>query len=146
MSDQKHLIIEFLESTAGKHPEYPAVRWFVKKNIVEKTYGDLDRDRRKAANALLARGFAGQQIALIGPSAYEWIAGYLGIVSAKMTAVPLDPMLPPEELLDLIIRSDSKAVFVSPRHSHRAGKVSGDPSRGPARRGRVGGSGCYYLR
>lgn len=115
MSDQKHLIIEFLESTAGKHPEYPAVRWFVKKNIVEKTYGDLDRDRRKAANALLARGFEGQQIALIGPSAYEWIAGYLGIVSAKMTAVPLDPMLPPEELLDLIIRSDSKAVFVSPR-------------------------------
>lgn len=115
MSMQKQLIAGLLESTAGSHPEYPAVRWFVKKNIVEKTYGDLDSDRRKVASALLARDFGGQQIALIGPSAYEWIASYLGIVSTKMTAVPLDPMLPPEELLDLVNRSDSKAVFVSPR-------------------------------
>ena len=115
MSEQKHLIVEFLEATAGAHPEYPAVRWFVKKNIAEKTYGDLDSDRRKVTRALLERGFSGQQIALIGPSAYEWIASYLGIVGAKMTAVPLDPMLPPAELCDLVNRSDSQAVFISPR-------------------------------
>ena len=115
MTEQKHLIVELLESTAGSHPEYPAVRWFVKKNIVEKTYGDLNRDRRKVTNALLQRGFGGQQISLLGTSAYEWIASYLGIVSAKMTAVPLDPMLPPAELCDLVNRSDSTAVFVAPR-------------------------------
>lgn len=109
------IIVDLLETTARSHPEYPAVRWFVRKNIVEKTYGQLDSDRRKVTNALLSRGFAGQQLALIGTSAYEWIASYLGIVGAKMTAVPLDPMLPPAELCDLVNRSDSKAVFVAPR-------------------------------
>lgn len=115
MSDQGHIIAEFLETTAAARPEAPAVRWFVKKNIAEKTYGQLDSDRRKVTNALLKRGFAGQQLALIGVSAYEWITSYLGIVSAKMTAVPLDPSLPPVELCDLVNRSDSKAVFVAPK-------------------------------
>ena len=115
MSSQGHIIADLLESVAVSHPEYPAVRWFVRKNIAEKTYGDLNLDRCKVTNALLKRGFSGQQLALIGTSAYEWIASYLGIVSAKMTAVPLDPMLPPAELCDLVNRSDSHAVFVAPR-------------------------------
>ncbi len=115
MSNRGPIIVDLLEGTAQPHPEYPAVRWFVKKNIAEKTYGELDSDRRKVSNALLGRGFGGEQVALIGTSAYEWIASYLGIISAKMTAVPLDPMLPPAELCDLVNRSDSKAVFVAPR-------------------------------
>ena len=116
MPDSGHIIVEFLETTAAAYPDSPAVRWFVKKKeIAEKTYGDLNSDRRKVTNALLGRGYSGQQIALIGTSAYEWIASYLGIISAKMTAVPLDPMLPPAELCDLLNRSDSHAVFVSPK-------------------------------
>ena len=114
MSDG-HIIAELLENTVEKYPDYPAVRWIVKKQIPEKTYAELNEDRNKVAGALLRGGFEGKQVAMIGTSSYEWIAAYLGIVSGKMTAVPLDPILPPAELCDLINRSDSEALFVAPK-------------------------------
>ena len=113
----KHIIAELLENTVAKYPDSPAVRWIVRKQIPEKSYGELNRDRNKIASALLGRGFEGKQIAMIGAGSYEWIATYLGIVSTKMTAVPLDPSLPPVELCDLINRSDSEALFITPKLS-----------------------------
>ena len=113
--DDGHIIARLLEDTVAKYPDYPAVRWIVKKQIPEKLYRELDEDRNKIASALLKNGFEGKQVAMIGTSSYEWIASYLGIVSTKITAVPLDPMLPPLELCDLINRSDSEALFIAPK-------------------------------
>ncbi|MDO4803722.1 MAG: AMP-binding protein [Lachnospiraceae bacterium] len=110
-----HIIVELLENTVAQYPDTAAVRWIVKKQIPEKTYSELYADKNKISNALLKNGFEGKQVAMIGTSSYEWIATYLGIISAKMTAVPLDPMLPPIELCDLINRSDSEALFVAPK-------------------------------
>ena len=105
-----HLITGLLDNTVEKYPDYPAVRWIVKKQISEKLYRELNEDRNKVAGALLKMGFEGKQAAMIGTSSYEWIVSYLGIVSTKITAVPLDPMLPPPELCDLINRSDSEVL------------------------------------
>ena len=113
--DDGHIIARLLEDTVAKYPDYPAVRWIVKKQIPEKLYRELNEDRNKVAGALLKKGFEGKQVAMIGTSSYEWIASYLGIVSTKITAVPLDPMLPPLELCDLINRSDSEALFIAPK-------------------------------
>ncbi len=114
MSDG-HIIAELLESSVAKHPDFDAVRWIVKKQINGKTYRELNETRNKVTSALIKKGFEGKHIAMIGTSSYEWIASWLGIVSGKMTAVPLDPVLPPLELCDLINRSDSEALFVSPK-------------------------------
>ena len=111
----EHIIANLLENTVEKYPDTPAVRWIVRKQIPEKTYAELNSDRNKVASALLKNGFEGKQVAMIGSGSYEWIATYLGIVSTKMTAVPLDPLLPPLELCDLINRSDSEALFVAPK-------------------------------
>ncbi len=108
------IIVSLLENTVSSMADLPAVRWIEKKEIKEKKYGEIDSARKKTANALLAKGFEGQQLALIGTSSYYWVASYLGIVSGKMTAVPLDPILPAEELCDLINRSDTQGVFLSP--------------------------------
>ncbi len=113
--DDGHIIASLLENTVAKYPDYPAVRWIVKKQIPEKSYRELNEDRNKIAGALLKNGFEGKQVAMIGTSSYEWIASYLGIVGTKITAVPLDPMLPPMELCDLINRSDSEALFIAPK-------------------------------
>lgn len=113
--DDGHIIARLLEDTVAKYPDYPAVRWIVKKQIPEKLYRELNEDRNKVAGSLLKNGFEGKQVAMIGTSSYEWIASYLGIVSTKITAVPLDPMLPPLELCDLINRSDSEALFIAPK-------------------------------
>ncbi|MBR1864924.1 MAG: AMP-binding protein [Lachnospiraceae bacterium] len=123
MADQEHIIVRLLEDTAEKMPDMPAVRWIEKKEIPEKKYGELNTDRTRIANALYARGFEGCKVALIGTSSYQWIASYFGIVGSRMTAVPLDPMLPFEELCDLLNRSDSEALFVSPKLLSIIGQV-----------------------
>ncbi|MBR1629585.1 MAG: AMP-binding protein [Lachnospiraceae bacterium] len=95
--------------------DQPAVRWMVKKDMVERTYKDLDTARRKVWHALVKRGFLGKHISLIGTSSYPWIASYLALVSGRCTAVPLDAALNAEELVDLLNRSDSEALFLSPK-------------------------------
>lgn len=59
---------------------------------------------------LLAEGFEGKHIALIGTSSVEWMESYLGIITGCTTAVPLDAALPCEDLIDLLNRSDSVAL------------------------------------
>ena len=86
--DDGHIIIRLLEDTVAKYPDYPAVRWIVRKKIQEKLYRELNEDRNKVAAALLRNGFEGKQVAMIGP---------------------------PLELCDLINRSDSEALFIAPR-------------------------------
>ena len=113
--DDGHILAKLLENTVAEYPDYPAVRWIVKKQTPEKLYRELNEDRNKIAGALLKNGFEGKQVALIGTSSYEWIASYLGIVSTRITAVPLDPLLPPPELCDLLNRSDSEALFIAPK-------------------------------
>ena len=126
MAEENHIIEELIESTAAKYPDLPAVKWIVKKELPGKTYREFNSDRLKVANALLQGGFEGEQVALIGSGAYEWVASYFGIVSGKMTAVPLDPLLPEAELCDLINRSDSKALFVSPKLEKMVERVKKD--------------------
>ena len=63
----------------------------------------------------LAEGFEGKHIALIGTSSVEWMESYLGIITGCTTAVPLDAALPCEDLIDLLNRSDSVALFLSPK-------------------------------
>ncbi|MBQ9618308.1 MAG: AMP-binding protein, partial [Oscillibacter sp.] len=114
MSEQR-LIPEIIRHSAAEYADLPAVRWAVRKNNEERTYARLDSDRKKVCNAVAARGFTGAHIALIGASSYPWIASYLGLVSGKCTAVPLDAILPAGELVDLLNRSDSQALFLSPK-------------------------------
>ena len=112
---EKHIIPEIVNESAKKFAEVPAVRWLVKKEQQERTYAELDSARKRVWNGLSARGFAGKHLALIGTSAYTWIASYVGLVSGNCVAVPLDAGLPEEELIDLLNRSDSEGLFLSPK-------------------------------
>ncbi len=111
----KHIVVQLLEDTVQKYPDLAAVRWIAKKEIPERTYRELDEMRRRIAWVLIKSGFEAKHAAMIGTASYEWIAAYLGILSTKMVCVPLDPILPPGELCDLINRSDSEILFISPK-------------------------------
>ncbi len=92
----------------------PAIRWLEKKNIHEKSYAEMDRCVRSVRATLETEGFRGAHIALIGTSSPEWIEAYLGIVTGINIAVPLDAGLPDDELIELLQRSDSEALFLVP--------------------------------
>ena len=110
------LIRNILEESVQKFGEVKAVKWLNRKEVLEKSYSEMMKNVISTRKGLLAEGFEGKHIALIGTSSVEWIESYLGIITGCTTAVPLDAALPCEELIDLINRSDSEALFLSPKH------------------------------
>ena len=109
------LIRNILEESVRKFDEVKAVKWLKKKEIMERSYGELMENVVSTRKGLLAEGFEGKHIALIGTSSVEWMESYLGIITGCTTAVPLDAALPCEDLIDLLNRSDSAALFLSPK-------------------------------
>ncbi|MBO4904744.1 MAG: AMP-binding protein [Lachnospiraceae bacterium] len=101
-----------------------AVRWLDKKDVKEIGYDELDREVAAIRRGLAKEGFSKKHIALIGASSVYWIESYLGITTGDNVAVPLDANLPVEDLVDLLNRSDSEALFLSPRLRNMSEVVS----------------------
>lgn len=109
------LIRDVLENSVEKFAEIKAVKWLQKKEILDRSYKELMENVVAVRKGLLAEGFQGKHIALIGNSSVEWIESYLGIITGNTVAVPLDAGLPGEDLIDLINRSDAEGLFLSPK-------------------------------
>lgn len=110
------LVRDILEKSEKDFAEIKAVKWLQKKEIFERSYREMMENVVTLRKGLLAEGFKGKHIALIGTSSVEWIESYLAVVTGNTVAVPLDAGLPGEDLIDLINRSDSEALFLSPKH------------------------------
>lgn len=110
-------IREVLEHSAEVFADIAAVKWLEKKEVHERSYKELWERVVQTRKGLLAEGFEGKHIALVGASSVWWMESYLGIITGKNTAVPLDALLPAEDLIDLINRSDSEGLFLSPKHA-----------------------------
>ena len=110
------LIRDILEDSAKNFAPIKAVKWLKKKEIFERSYQELMDNVVAIRKGLLAEGFQGKHIALIGTSSVEWIESYLSIITGNTVAVPLDAGLPGEDLIELINRSDSEALFLSPKN------------------------------
>ncbi len=113
-------IRDLWSKAAASYPDIPAVKWLSGKNICEKNYLEINDNINKIGRGLSAMNYSHSHIALIGESSHYWISCYLGIVTGNNIAVPLDANLPAEELCELINRSDSEALFISPKYSEMA--------------------------
>lgn len=110
------LIRDIIEDSVKNYGDIKAVKWLKKKEIFERSYSELMENVVLVRKGLLAEGFQGKHISLIGTSSVEWMESYLGIITGNTVAVPLDAGLPGEDLIDLINRSDSEALFLSPKN------------------------------
>lgn len=110
------LVREMMEKSGCEYADIDAVMWLNKKDILSRSYAELMTNVVNVRKGLLAEGYAGKHIALIGTSSVLWIEAYLGIITGKTVAVPLDAALPADELAVLLNRSDSEAVFVSAKN------------------------------
>ena len=59
------LIRNILEESVRKFDEVKAVKWLKKKEIMERSYGELMENAVATRKGLLAEGFEGKHIALI---------------------------------------------------------------------------------
>lgn len=110
------MIRDILEDSVKNFAEVEAVKWLKKKEIFARSYRELMDNVAAVRRGLREEGFQGKHISLIGTSSVEWIESYLGIITGNTVAVPLDAGLPEEDLIDLICRSDSEALFLSPKN------------------------------
>lgn len=110
------LIRDILEESEKKYPEITAVKWLDKKEILGRSYSAMMENVVTTRKGLLAEGFSGKHIALIGTSSVQWIESYLAVITGNTVAVPLDAGLPSDDLTDLINRSDSEGLFLSPKN------------------------------
>ncbi len=66
--------------------------------------------------ALINLGLKGKRIAVIGENRYEWELAYLSVACGTGIVVPLDKSLPPNELEELVERSEVEAIFYSKKY------------------------------
>ncbi len=80
-------------------------------HIIYKTYIDFRDEIDYLGTALLSIGLKDKRIAVIGENRYEWAVAYYAVVNGTGVAVPLDKYLPQNETENLIVRSESSAIF-----------------------------------
>ena len=82
-------------------------------DVQTKTFREVFHDVHGFGQMLYARGLRGKKIAILSENSYYWIAAYFAVITGKMTAIPLDPKLPAEDLTELMVRSGCNAIVYS---------------------------------
>ena len=123
---------ELVKRSAEKYPNNVAYKFktnFGKSNqkIVEKTYLQIKEEVECLSTALLNMGLENKKIAVIGNNRYEWCVSYLAITTGNMVVVPLDKLLPEQEIKSLIERSNVDAVIFEDKYNEVFENIRNNP-------------------
>lgn len=107
-------IRELIKNSAEKYGDLIAFKIKEKKGqFVEKSFKQFDREIDCLGTGLISLGLKDEKIAIIGENRYEWGLSYFSILNGTGVAVPLDKLLPINEIKNLIERGKTKAIFYS---------------------------------
>ncbi len=79
--------------------------------VEKRSYSQFEQDYQALGTALLALGLADQRIAVIGENSYAWSVAHTAILNGVGVSVPLDRLLPEQEIITLLERGGVSAVF-----------------------------------
>ena len=82
----------------------------------EITYTQFGDDVHGLGTALVARGYQGKRVAVLGENCYGWTVGYMATVTGVGIIVPIDKELPAEEISNMIKRADVSVVVFSDKY------------------------------
>lgn len=102
---------DIIAYAAKTYQDSPAIRYKAGKEIITKTYQDIKKDSEAVSRILEKKEMLGAHVALIGPTSYEWIVSYFGVVNSMGVVVPLDAQLPAEEICELLNRADIQVLI-----------------------------------
>ena len=80
------------------------------------TYKQFLDEINSLGTKLIDMGLMGKRIAIISENRYEWCLAYMAIACGTGVVVPLDKLLPANELETLIVRSGAEAIFYSSKY------------------------------
>lgn len=70
------------------------------------SYKQFAEDAAALQQGLIAEGEEGGRVAIVGDNSYPWMLTYLAVVEGRSVLVPLDRLLPGEELASLLQRGE----------------------------------------
>jgi len=110
MTKDIKLIGEIFENSAKNFPDKLAL----KMGKTAYSYAQLKAEITKLKNHLLGKGLKpGDRFAVFGENCPEWAIGYLAIVRAGLTCVPVDRLLSEAEILHILRHSEAKGIIAS---------------------------------
>ncbi len=87
------------------------------KEIYKMLYNDYIDEINALGTALISIGLKGKRIAIISENRYEWEEAYLAIAGGTGIVVPLNKLLPENEIISLIESSGVAAIFYSSKYN-----------------------------
>lgn len=96
----ERIAFSYKKDSTAKNPEY-----------VNVTFKKHHEDVKSFSTKLLSMGLQKKRIAIISHNQYQWPVSYMAINTGDMISVPLDYLLPENEIEDLLIRSEAEAVI-----------------------------------
>lgn len=96
----ERIAFSYKKDSTAKNPEY-----------INITFKKHHEDVKAFATKLLSMGLQGKRIAVISHNQYQWPVSYMAINTGDMVVVPLDYLLPENEIESLLIRSEAEAVI-----------------------------------
>lgn len=121
---QVETLRDIIRHGARTYKEQTAFRYKEKKQVVDKSYIDVDRDSMAVSRMVEALGMKGRHIALIGSTTYQWIVSYFGTVGSGSVAVPIDTQLPVEDIFQLLNRADVEMLIFDELRADVAANLS----------------------
>lgn len=85
--------------------------------IIDVTYKEFNQDTLNLGTALTNINMHKNHIAVIGDNSYKWLTVYLTVLQTEGVFVPIDKELPKDDILNLLIDSDSEVLFFSKKYS-----------------------------
>ncbi len=111
-------ILDLARESAKENGDRVYIREKSGKEISDKTFNEFYSDACRVCSFVNEVRGGGEPIhaAVIVPSSYAWIISYFGTVFGGNAAVPLDALLTPEGIIELLNRSDSVIFFYDAKY------------------------------
>lgn len=84
------------------------------KQIIKKTYKQTGNDIKAFGTEMINRN--AKKVAVIGENRYQWCVTYLGVTTSGLVIVPLDKLLPDNEIENLIKRSGADVIVCDKKY------------------------------
>lgn len=114
---------EYVSELSKAYGTREAYRYIVDGEVRSKTFLEFEKDIHSIASWLVNKGWQGKHIAIIGSSSYRWVISFLGIACSANVVIPIDKMLPDEDMLNLLVMGDADVVFVAKEFEHLVPKI-----------------------
>ena len=109
---------DYLNGIGSLYAERPAVSWFTRKqDELTITYGELSRRSIALRRGLRQTGLVQDtHVAIISENSVDWLTAFLSVTSFGCVAVCVDTEQSDDNIRDMVCRSDSRIIFLSPTY------------------------------